>query len=73
MKKPKDTMPSAERFLRRREVCELTGLSRSAIYSLMQADKFPKPVKLGEKAVAWPLSDIVAWQQERLAQREATR
>ena len=56
-----------DRHLRRPAVEEATGLSRSAIYSLMSEGKFPKPVKLTSKAVAWPESAIA----EGLAQRAA--
>jgi predicted DNA-binding transcriptional regulator AlpA len=30
----------------------------------MKAGKFPKPVKIGDRAVAWLQSDIQAWQDE---------
>ncbi|MDP1649587.1 MAG: AlpA family phage regulatory protein [Rubrivivax sp.] len=39
-----------------------TGYSRSSIYALMKAGKFPKPVTLaGGGAVAWRSSDVAAW------------
>ena len=39
------------KFLRRREVEEVTGLSRSTIYALMSRGEFPKPVKVSTRAV----------------------
>lgn len=43
-------------------VKQATGYSRSSLYALMQAGKFPKPVKLaGGGAVAWRSSDVAAW------------
>lgn len=56
------------RHLRRRAVEDLTGLSRSTIYNMMAKGEFPRPVRLTERAVAWPESDIADW----LAQRRAT-
>lgn len=54
-----------DKHLRRRAVEDLTGLSRSTIYSLMSKDAFPRPVKLTGKAVAWPESKIGEWLAQR--------
>jgi len=58
------------RFIRRPAVESRTGLSRSTIYLLMQNGQFPKPVRIGGRAVAWPEADIEAWLNARLAERE---
>lgn len=55
----------AEKHLRRRAVEDLTGLSRSTIYRLMTIGEFPRPVRLTEKAVAWPESAIADWLASR--------
>lgn len=55
----------ADRHLRRKAVEDLTGLSRSTIYEQMANGRFPRPVKLTGKAVAWPESQIVAWLAQR--------
>ena len=54
-----------ERLLRRRQVEELTAMSRSAIYRAMQAGDFPRPVRIGPAAVRWRHSDIVGWLESR--------
>ena len=54
-----------ERLLRRRQVEEITGMSRSSIYRLMQKGKFPRPVRIGPAAVRWKASDITAWMESR--------
>lgn len=41
------------RILRRHQVQELIGLSRSAIYQMMSEGDFPLPVKLGKRAIGW--------------------
>jgi len=56
----------AERHLRRRAVEEITGLSRSTIYALIAEGKFPRPVKLSVRAVAWPESAVAAWLANRM-------
>lgn len=54
-----------ERHYRRRDVEIATGLSRSAIYAMMDRGEFPRPVKITGKAVAWPESVITKWLAER--------
>ncbi|RBW51089.1 helix-turn-helix transcriptional regulator [Marinobacter sp. F3R11] len=60
-----------ERMLRRKEVEQITARSRSAIYEGMAAGTFPKPVKIGARAVAWPESVIRNWIAERMEGGEA--
>ena len=38
-----------------------TGLSKSTIYDKIKEGTFPKPLKLGARAVGWLQSDINAW------------
>jgi prophage regulatory protein len=57
----------AQRILRREEVLRLIGLKKSALYELMAQGHFPRPMKLGERAVGWRAGDVAAW----LATREA--
>jgi prophage regulatory protein len=52
-------------ILRRPAVEQTTGLSRSTLYAMMAEDAFPKPVKLGKRAVGWRASDISAWLESR--------
>ena len=59
-----------ERLLRRREVQRFTGLSRSSIYRLMEISDFPRPVRIGPRAVRWKLSDITAWLESRPVTRD---
>lgn len=54
-----------DRLLRRRQVEDITGLSRSSIYRLMRNEEFPLPVKVGPAAVRWKASDILAWLESR--------
>jgi len=56
------------RLLRLPDVIRRTGKSKSGIYA---DDGFPKPVKLGPRAVAWVESEVEAWVTERIAVRDA--
>lgn len=55
----------AQKYLRRRAVEEVTGLSRSTIYDLMSKGLFPRPVKLTGKAVGWPSEAVEGWLKSR--------
>ena len=48
------------------EVITITGLSRSSIYLRVSTDEFPKPVKIGRRAVGWPEESIIAWQSKMM-------
>ncbi|MEO0946246.1 MAG: AlpA family phage regulatory protein [Pseudomonadota bacterium] len=47
-----------ERHYRRPEVKKIVGLSDSSIYRLMSEGKFPRPVKMGDRAVAWSATSL---------------
>jgi prophage regulatory protein len=50
-----------DRFIRLKSVLTLVGLSKSSIYSMMNAGMFPLPYKLQSRAVAWLESEIQSW------------
>jgi prophage regulatory protein len=61
----------SQRVQRLPEVKATTGLSRSTIYEAMSRGDFPKPIRLGLRAVGWDADEITAWLESRKAQREA--
>lgn len=52
-------------LLRMPIVMQMTGLGRSTIYRMIAESKFPRPVRLGERAVAWRRTDLDRWSQAR--------
>lgn len=58
------------RFLRLPSILEITGLNRATIYEMIDRGDFPRPCKIGARAIAWPESDIEDWVNERIAERE---
>ena len=61
-------MPTAVALLLRMgAVMQVTGLARSTIYKLIAADKFPPPVQLTGRAVAWRRADLEQWSADRPA------
>lgn len=57
------------RLLRRSEVQDRVGLSKSTLYSRISVGSFPKPVTLGS-SVRWVESEVEAWISERVSERD---
>ena len=58
-------MPSDNRLLRLPEVMDKTSFSRASIYRYVALKKFPQPVKLGVRAIAWRSDEVDVWIEER--------
>jgi predicted DNA-binding transcriptional regulator AlpA len=80
-REPSTTEPRPRRFVRLAEVARLTSLSPTTIYDKMREKPpaFPRQIPLfsdpraKKSAVAWDLDEIIAWQNERLAERDRER
>jgi prophage regulatory protein len=55
-----------ERALRLRQVSQLTGLGRSMIYQMQAEGRFPRRIKLGQRAVGWLESEVRDWLATRI-------
>ena len=53
-----------EKIYRLPKVIELTRLSRSSIYLALSKEEFPKPIKIGRRAIGWPEKSINEWRQK---------
>ena len=60
-----------ERFVALKEVLRLTSLSRSQIYRLIEAKKFPSAVPLGPHRKAFLERELREWMDARIAERAA--
>jgi prophage regulatory protein len=58
------------KLIRLQSVLDRTGLSRSSCYELMAAGKFCQPVKIGPRAIAFSETEVEAWINARLSERE---
>lgn len=54
------------KIMKRKEVQDVTGLSRSSIYAKMENGTFPKNIKLGERSVGWLAHEVQKWLNERI-------
>jgi prophage regulatory protein len=58
-------------FIRLEQVKARTGLSRSTLYAYIREGRFPAPVAISERCVAWVEGEIDGWIAERIAARRA--
>jgi len=59
-----------KQLVRLPEVRRIVALSRSEIYRQIRLERFPSPIPLGERAVAWDLDEIQLWVRTRIAARD---
>ncbi|WP_370654005.1 helix-turn-helix transcriptional regulator [Rhodoferax sp.] len=57
------TPPQPDRLIRLHEVCALTSVGKTSVYSI---EGFPKRVQLSRRAVGWRLSEVQAWIETRV-------
>ena len=63
--------PASCKLLRLPAVIECVGLGRSRLYDLVAEGRFPAPVKLSDRAVAWVATEVEFWCCQRIAERDA--
>lgn len=66
-------MSTPDRIFRLPEIAVRINASRSTIYAWMASDRFPKPIKLGPRAVGWLESEIDEWIEKQKAERDGCR
>ena len=59
-----------ETLLRKREVLRITGLSNSTFYNRIKEGVIPSGVPIGPRLKGWPASEIDAYIQSCIAQRD---
>jgi prophage regulatory protein len=62
--------PQSPTILRRKQVEARVGLRRSTLYQRISEGSFPTPVRLGPRAVGWLESEITAWLNSRIQERQ---
>jgi prophage regulatory protein len=61
-----------DEFLKVHSVLVAAGVSRSTLYEMMEAGKFPRPVKPNDdRAVRWLATEVADWQRKRIEARDA--
>ncbi|MEM1404974.1 MAG: AlpA family phage regulatory protein [Pseudomonadota bacterium] len=52
------------------EVLHITGDSESGLRRKIESGKFPKPVKIGLRSIAWPENEVQAYIADVIAERD---
>jgi prophage regulatory protein len=60
----------SSKLLRLEEVLARVPISKSSVLRQVSEGLFPRPVRVGERRVAWVEDEIIAWQAERIAARD---
>jgi prophage regulatory protein len=68
---PSSPAPRLQRVVRLADLTAYVGLRRTQIEVLISQGRFPRPVRIGDRAMAWMETELIAWQQERIAERDA--
>ena len=55
------------KIMKREEVQNVTGLSRSSIYAKMANGTFPKTINLSVRSVGWLEHEVQEWLKNRVA------
>lgn len=61
MSEPTERSRKPLELLTLREVMRKTKMSRSTIYALKAAGKFPQPIRVSSHAVRWIAAEVDAW------------
>lgn len=59
-----------DRLVRLPEVEGMTGCKKSTIYQMIADGRFPKPLRLTGRMVAWPETAVLQWVQDRIAEAQ---
>ena len=62
-----NSMKPVKQVMNLRDVLMALGISKSTLYRLIDAGKFPAPFKLGERINAWRVETIEVWLNEQSA------
>ena len=67
---PEDT-PRQRRLLRRSPTRAKAGFTAdSTLYDAMERHGFPRPIRIGNRSVAWIEDEVDAWIERRRAERD---
>ena len=46
-------------------------VSKATLYNQIKEGSFPRPINIGPRAVAWLEDDLIAWQEQKLAEHRS--
>jgi prophage regulatory protein len=57
-------------LIRIKKVLNQTGFARSTLYKLLKTNNFPQPIKISDRAIAWPQKAIDDWVASRISKSD---
>ena len=64
-------MENQIRFMRRREVLELLGLSHTTVYKMVDEGRFPRPLRIGPNTTRWRSDQVTEWMEAQMKAAES--
>ncbi|EMO0474738.1 AlpA family transcriptional regulator [Pluralibacter gergoviae] len=61
-------MTQPKKLIRFSEALDRTGYGRSWLYKLIAQQRFPQPVKIGSRSIAFVESEVDEWINQRIAE-----
>jgi prophage regulatory protein len=61
-----DQLQGVDVIVRRKDVQVATGYARSTLYARIKEKLWPRPIKLGPRAVGWPAAEVAAMNASRI-------
>ena len=58
----------SQSLIRLSEVIKRVGLCKAWIYKLIKQGKFPRPIKIGVRSIAFVESEVDDWIKQRIAE-----
>lgn len=62
-------MENVNKVIRLPAVIDMIGMSKPTVYNMIKRGAFPAPIKLGQKASGWLVSEVQNWIAERISAR----
>ncbi|SFN01676.1 transcriptional regulator, AlpA family [Thermodesulforhabdus norvegica] len=54
-----------ERYIRIGDLSARYGIPKSTVYYLIRTQKFPRPIKIGQRRVVWSVEEVEEWINRR--------
>ncbi len=61
------------KLVRKADLIEMIGVSETTLDRMVKAERFPPPMRIGARAVAWTEDEVREWIEARKAERTANR
>ncbi|MEQ9888226.1 helix-turn-helix transcriptional regulator [Pectobacterium zantedeschiae] len=58
-------------LIRMSETMRRTGYGKAWLYKLISQERFPKPVKIGSRSIAFVESEVNEWIEQRISERDS--